>query len=129
MAHQEGNAVQRVGAARRQSGQEDRSRIIGHADHETPAVRLGVEGLLPPQQTSQFSERGRDPRCQGQSLVRRLHATAAAHEQRVVPDASQSVERMTDRRLRHPEPQRRSADARLLHQRVEDQQGGGIERP
>ncbi|MCY1437228.1 hypothetical protein D9M71_533820 [compost metagenome] len=125
--------------------------VVGAADHQHHAGRLGAQALDQGRQQAELdivgqadaehrragrrvevggaADRGGDGVQrrgeQGEDLLRprgRLHLPSAAHEQRVVEQAAQARQRGADRRLAEEQLFRRAGHAAFVHQRLEDDQ-------
>jgi hypothetical protein len=94
-------------------------RLIRGRQHERAFRRRGIEGRLRLQHELRGFERGAHAGAQLERARGTCHSAFRPHEQGIAEQLAQPAQRVTDRRLRHPEPARGTRDVAFLEQRVE----------
>ena len=107
--------------------EEGRRQVVGHRDGEAALRRRRIEALAGVQQAVEQAQRGLRLRGRGERARRRHHGVLVAHQQRVVEDLAQPLERRADGGLRLVHPDRGARNALLGDQRAQHAQQIGLE--
>lgn len=125
--HVDAHARSLLGQARQQTRHQQHLGVVGEGDAETLAAACRLEATTLAQALLDLPQRRADRRLQLQGPRRRLHGAADAHQQRVVEQVTQAIQRVAYRRLAQRQALGGTRHVALAQQHVEHSQQVEVE--